>query len=79
MKQKDITLVVVIGIVSGTISLIISNAVFKVPKDRERKVEVVEAIKPDFTLPDKRYFNETSVNPTQLIEIKGNNSNPFRN
>jgi len=78
VKQKDIFLVVVVVIVSGGLSLLISNFLFKVPKVQETKVEVVEPITAQFTQPDKRYFNPESIDPTKNITIGENqNSAPF--
>jgi Flp pilus assembly protein CpaB len=78
MKQKDIALIVVIVAVSGLISFLASQWVFARPGDRQQKVEVVDVITSDFPLPDTKYFNNTSVDPTQLIQIgNSNNPNPF--
>jgi hypothetical protein len=72
VKQKDITLILVVAFVSAIISYSVANFVFGTPQRKSEKVEVVEKITEDFNQPDKRYFNENSVNPTQIIEIKGN-------
>lgn len=78
MKQKDIFLIVVVVIVSGTLSFVLSNILFGNQKKNIVQAEVVEAITSDFNEPDKRYFNKDSVDPTQNISI-GENSNtqPF--
>ncbi|HEX8183039.1 MAG TPA: hypothetical protein VF575_05565 [Candidatus Saccharimonadales bacterium] len=79
MKQKDIALILVISIVSGIFSLIIGHFIFAAPKDRQQKVEVVSAITTDFAIPDTKYFNNDSINPTQLIRIgESTNSAPFK-
>lgn len=75
MKQKDITLILVVAFVSAVIGIFISNAVISGPKKRNEKVETVETVTADFPEPDKKYFNEKSIDPTQLIRI-GENSNP---
>jgi hypothetical protein len=75
MKQKDIALIAVIVIISAIFSLILSNVLFASPKDRQEKVEVVTPISAEFTLPDKKYFNELALDPTQVIQI-GDNNNP---
>lgn len=77
MKSKDIYLVVVVGIASAVLALVISNLLFS-PKKHLQTAEVVEPISSDFTTPDKKYFNEQSIDPTQIIRI-GDNSNqtPF--
>jgi len=78
MKQKDIALIVAIAVVSGIFSLIIGHLVFAAPKNRQQKVEVVDAITTEFTSPDSKYFNSQSINPTQLIRISENlNNAPF--
>lgn len=78
MKQKDIILIVIVVIISGTFSFLLSKFLFSTPKDRETQVEVVQAISPDFPQPDPRYFNANSVDPTQNITIGDNQNNqPF--
>jgi hypothetical protein len=53
---------------------------FAIPQDQQAEVEVIEPITAEFTQPDKRYFNEKSVNPTQPIRIGENqNQQPFDN
>ncbi len=83
MKQKDITLIVVVIIVAGTFSLIFSNLVLK-PRIKRDSVEVVEPISAD--MPDvandpayKSFFNGNALNPTQKIQIGDQqNQDPFR-
>jgi hypothetical protein len=78
MKQKDIALIVGIVIISAVVSLFISKAIFATPKSRQQQVDVVQPITADFPKPDGRYFNSSSVDPTQLITIgQNNNSDPF--
>ncbi|MEO5627580.1 MAG: hypothetical protein ABIQ89_01690 [Candidatus Saccharimonadales bacterium] len=78
MKQKDIILIIAVVVISGTISFVLSKYLFSVPKNRQAKVEVVQSISSDFPEPDKRYFNEQSVDPTKNITIGDNqNSQPF--
>jgi hypothetical protein len=78
MKQKDIILIVAVVLISGTISLLISKYMFSVPKNRQTKVEIVEAISPTFPQPDTRYFNASAVDPTKNISIgDGSNTQPF--
>ncbi|HSX23673.1 MAG TPA: hypothetical protein VLE74_01085 [Candidatus Saccharimonadales bacterium] len=79
MKQKDIALIVIVVILSGAVSLVVSNFLFSSPKNRQEKVEVVEPIGADFKQPDKKYFNAHSIDPTQIIKIGDNNNNqPFK-
>ncbi len=78
MKQKDIILIVVVGIISGIVSLFISNALFAPPATRQQQIEKVGAISSSFSSPDSKYFNSQSVDPTQLIQIgTSTNPNPF--
>jgi len=78
MKQKDIALILVIVAVSGIISFLASRWIFAKPADRQQKAEVVDVITSDFPLPNSKYFNSNSVDPTQLITIgNSNNPNPF--
>jgi hypothetical protein len=78
MKQKDIALIIVIVFVSGILSFFVSRLVFATPKTREQAVEVVDPISTDFPVPNSKYFNSNSIDPTQLIQIGANNNlSPF--
>lgn len=78
MKQKDIAIIAVAVIISGTLSYIISSKLFAIPQNQEAEVEVVEPITADFTQPDSRYFNKDSIDPTQPIKIgDSQNNQPF--
>lgn len=79
MKSKDMSLIVVICIVSTVFALIISSLVFSSTANRTMKAEVVDKISPEFQEPDKRYFNDKSFNPTRDITIQDNQNNlPFK-
>lgn len=78
MKQKDIALIIIVVFISVVVSIFVSKAVFAPPKNRQQKVEVVNAIDDTFPQPDSRYFNNQAVDPTKLIKIGDNtNPNPF--
>lgn len=78
MKQKDWALIIVIVFISAVFSFVISGLVIKTPKKGTQKIEVVEKISSDFLQPDKKYFNSSSVDPTQVIHIGDNtNTTPF--
>ncbi len=78
MKQKDILLIIVVAIVSGIFSLILSNFIFASPGKRSQEVEVIDKITSDFPKPSEKYFNPESVNPAKLVEIgTSTNPNPF--
>jgi mannitol-specific phosphotransferase system IIBC component len=78
MKQKDISLILVVAVLAVIFSLVLSQTIFVTDKQKKLTAEVVEPIRSDFKEPDKAVFNENAINPTQLIQI-GNNSktNPF--
>jgi hypothetical protein len=78
MKQKDVALILVMVFIGGILAFLISNWVFSSKSDREQTAEKVDVITADFPQPPSKYFNADSVNPTQTIEIGGNNNpNPF--
>lgn len=78
MKRKDIGIIVIVGFVSAIVSFILSGILISTPEDRRQRVEVVEPLVTDFEAPDSTYFNQTSVNPAQKIEIgQDPNSKPF--
>jgi hypothetical protein len=78
MKQKDVALIVVIAFISAIVSFVVSNKIFVTPNNRQQQVEVVDNITADFKSPNKKYFNSTSIDPTQAAQIAaGNNQNPF--
>lgn len=79
MKQKDIALLIVIAAISGIVSYVVSTKIFVTPANRQQKVETVDAISPTFQVPNDRYFNSQSVDPTRLVELGANNNqNPFK-
>lgn len=78
MKQKDIALLIVIMAISIMISIFTSKLFFTIPKSRSEQVDVVPVITSNFPIPNSRYFNSNSIDPTQLINIgNSNNSTPF--
>lgn len=79
MKKKDLTLLAVIIIISAVLSFFISGLLIGSPETDPMEAEVVEAISSEFTAPDSRFFNEDSINPTQLIRVGDEEGNitPF--
>lgn len=75
MKQNDVILIAVCVFISGVLSLVLTNTLISSPENRRTEVEVVDRITSDFNLPSERYFNDKSENPTQLIQIGGQNTN----
>ncbi len=79
MKKNDFTTLAVAIIVSALFSFLVSRAFISSPNDRKTQVEVVGPITTDFPAPNKKFFNEQSLNPTLLIEITPNNNpTPFQ-
>ncbi len=78
MKQKDIAVIIVVAFLSAIISFILSGRIFVTPANRQQPVEVVDKISTEFQLPDSRYFNANSINPTVLSQLgTDTNQNPF--
>jgi hypothetical protein len=78
MKQKDIATLIVIAAISAIVSFIISGKIFVTPANRQQKVEVVDVIDSSFQTPSSKYFNSSSIDPAQLVQIgSNNNQNPF--
>lgn len=79
MKKKDIISICLLAFVSMIISLVLSSFLISSAKNRNQKVEVVDAITSEFKEPNQAYFNNNSVNPTLPIQIgdKQNNPQPF--
>lgn len=78
MKSKDIALIAVIAIISGAISIFLSNTLFTSPDSRSTEVEVVTPLQSEFVRPPQQFYNNESINPTQTIQISpGQNPKPI--
>ena len=80
MKQKDIALFIVIGVVSAIFSAIMSGWLITPSNIKKQSAETAEAITAEFNVPtsDSTYFNKDAINPTKLIQIGDNiNQTPF--
>lgn len=78
MKQKDLSVIILVVFFSAVFSFFISKVVFTSASQRSLTAETVEPIDPNFQQPNEAFFNEDSINPTQLIKIGDNdNSQPF--
>ncbi len=79
MKRKDIALIIAVAGISAVAAFVVSGTFITSPKNRNTKVEVVDAITDEFKVPpNSKYFNPNSINPTQVIHIGDqSNSNPF--
>ena len=80
MKQNDIITILVIVFVSLVLSFFIAGAIINTDDSKSAEVEVVQPIESGFNTPDDRIFNDEAINPTELINIGGSQSNtPFEN
>jgi hypothetical protein len=78
MKQKDLALIIIIVFVGGIFSFVVSNRFISSPEHNEKAAKVTP-ITAEFEEPDSSYFNDKSINPTQLIQIgNGNNESPLK-
>lgn len=77
MKQNDYLMLVVIAIISGVLSVVLSGYFFSSEADRSQTAEVVQPLSSNFERPPQEYFNEDSVNPTRIIEIGPQETSPF--
>lgn len=78
MKSKDWQVIGVVVVVAGIITFAVATLLFGGKNTNILKVEVVSPISSDFPLPNKNYFNEDSLNPTQEIKIgEDSNTSPF--
>ncbi len=83
MKRRDIVMLVAVAIITGILSLMISNVIFSIPKNRSATVPTADIV--PTALPDikndpsyKAFLNTKAIDPTQPVQI-GNtqNSSPF--
>lgn len=82
MKRKDLIIIVVVAIVTGLFSLIISGIFFNPPK-KDSKVPVVDSL--STSLPDIKndpnynsFLNEQALDPARPVQIgPAGNTVPF--
>ncbi len=85
MKRKDLLLIGAVAFIAAIFSLVLSGIIFGSPKKHPITVPVVNKITSDFPAVqnDTKYnsfFNDKALDPTQLINIQGNNNpTPFQN
>jgi hypothetical protein len=79
MKQQDIAIVIIVVFFAGIFSFFLSTK-FIVGGNEKLNAETVAPVTSEFSVPDKKVFNEKAINPTVKIEIKpGENNQPFAN
>ena len=77
MKQKDLITVLAAGIFSVIVSFILAKVLIS-PGNMTAEVPVVPAISTNFPSINTQYFNNSSIDPTQIVRIgSGNNTTPF--
>lgn len=84
MKRKELITIASVAVIAAIFSIILSGILFGSPKKNPIKVPVADKINPSFPAVQtddayKPFFNSNALNPTQLIQIGGNNNtNPFQ-
>jgi hypothetical protein len=78
MKKQEKSILVVVAIISGIISFIVSGLLISNDANTSQNSEVVEVITSELQRPDPKYFNANAINPTQDVSPSQEpNSNPF--
>lgn len=78
IKQNDIAVIVLVVSISLLASYFLGNSLINTDANRSTPVEQVTLISPDFPQPSTDIFNDSAVNPTELIEIgSGGSEAPF--
>ena len=77
MKRDDIAVLITVAFFSMIAAFIISNKVFVTDKQRQQQVDMADVIRPDFPLPDKRFFNDSAINPTTNSGLQNTNQKIF--
>ncbi len=82
MKRSDIQLIILVAVGSAVFGLIIAHFSFGSGGHRQTSAPSAEAISSDFpsVSGDSRYkaiFNPGALDPTQLIQLGGQNGQPF--
>ncbi len=78
MKQKDLAVIIASAGISIVLAFIVANLLIGSPKHRQAEVKVLDPISSNFPIPDDKYFNSESINPTQPVQIGPNdNKQPF--
>ncbi len=80
MKKQDLLTMIVVGIVSLMFSVLLSGRLLNGGSDKKQETEKITPISSEFPQLSSNYYNDTSVNPTKLIQIgQGENTKPFEN
>ncbi len=74
MKQKDIITLIVTAFFSIVLSIVVSKIVFSKPSNLNQQVDVVPVVSSNFSTPNSQFFNNKSIDPTQIINIGPSNN-----
>ena len=78
MQSKDKFTIIVIAVISGVASIILSGMFISGDGNKGQTVEVITPITAELQELPFEYFNSNAINPTQTIQIGGENTNqPF--
>jgi hypothetical protein len=78
IKKNDLAMIVLVISISLVASFFVGNALINTDDNRTTTVESVTLINPNFPQPSTDIFNDSAVNPTELIEIgSGGSGTPF--
>lgn len=78
MKQNDIITLIVTIFFSVVLSIVAANLLFSKASLSNQRVDIVPTIRTNFSIPNTQYFNNQSIDPTQIINIApGNNQQYF--
>jgi nitrogen fixation-related uncharacterized protein len=81
VKQQDLAILIVAVVVSAVIGAVVANFIFGGAANKQYQVKQVPSISSNFDTPgdNSPYFNNDSIDPTQLIRTgQNNNKQPFQ-
>jgi hypothetical protein len=79
MKQKDLTLLIASIFIGIVLSIVFAKLFFSSSKNLQQQVVIVPLITTSFELPNTKYFNSKSIDPTQIINIAPSNNQTLFN
>ena len=78
IKQSDVALIILAASLSLLISFFVGNSLINTDANRSAEIEKVVPIAAVFPVPPAEIFHDKAINPTQLIQIGGDNGqDPF--
>jgi hypothetical protein len=78
MKQKDIAIIIAVAGFSTVVAFILANVLLATPKNQQAPVKVLDSISSTFPAANNKYYNTSSIDPTQTVQIGDTtNSQPF--